>query len=78
MIDKDKCYFNFSRNLPSEDGISMNMCGKGNCNCPSVNVHKALDNVVLGGEEEGFSIWTKEQFKIMIEEIKKGKFDEYI
>jgi hypothetical protein len=33
---------------------------------------------VLGGEDEGFSIWTKDQFKEMVEEIKKGKFDEYI
>ena len=78
MTGKNKCYYDFGRNLPSEDGINMVMCGKGSCKCPSVNIHKALDNVILGGEEEGFSVWTKEQFKIMADNIKKGKFDEYI
>jgi len=78
MIGKDKCFYDQSRNLPTEDGISLVMCGKGSCKCPEVNVHKALNNVILGGEEEGYSVWTKEQFKIMVEHIKNGKFDEYI
>ncbi|QDP46371.1 MAG: hypothetical protein GOVbin1709_33 [Prokaryotic dsDNA virus sp.] len=78
MTEKNKCYYDFTRNLPPEDGISMVMCGKGSCKCPAVNIHKELEKVVLGGEEEGYSVWTKEQFKIMVENIKKGEFDEYI
>ena len=74
----NESFYDIARNLPSEDGINMVMCGKGSCKCPSVNIHKNLDTVILGGKEEGYSSWTKEQFSIMVEEIKKGKFDEYI
>ena len=78
MTEKSKYFYDQDRNINPQDGIDMVMCGKGSCKCPSVNIHKELENVILGGEEEGYSTWTKEQFKIMVKEIKKGKFDEYI
>jgi hypothetical protein len=46
--------------------------------CPSISIHKDLDEVVLGGKEEGFTVWKKGHFKDMVEDIKNGKFDEYI
>ena len=78
MIEKSKHYFDLNRNLSSDEcSINMVMCRT--CKtCPSVNIHKDSDKVILGGEDEGFSIWTKEQFEIMVEEIKKGTFDGYI
>jgi hypothetical protein len=46
--------------------------------CPSVSIHKELDTVVLGGSEEGFTTWKKGHFKDLVDEIKAGKFDDYI
>ncbi|MAG52432.1 MAG: hypothetical protein CMH62_00545 [Nanoarchaeota archaeon] len=74
---KSKYYYDIDRNLDSSRGINIVFC-KTCKTCPAINIHKDVDNVVLGGEDEGFSIWTKDQFKEMVEEIKKGKFDEYI
>ena len=74
---KSKHYYDIDRNLDSSRGTHITFC-KTCKTCPSINIHKDIDNVILGGEDEGFSIWTKEQFKEMVEEIKKGKFDEYI
>ena len=74
---KSKYYYDIDRNIDSSRGTHIVFC-KTWKTCPSINIHKDVDNVVLGGEDEGFSIWTKEQFKEMVEEIKKGKFDDYI
>jgi hypothetical protein len=54
------------------------MCGKGSCKCPSVEIDLIKEDVVLGGKEEGFSTWTKEQFKLLATEIKGGTFDKYL
>jgi hypothetical protein len=74
---KSKYYYDVDRNLDSSRGMNIVFC-KTCKTCPSVNIHKDIDTVVLGGDDEGFSVWTKDQFKEMVEEIKKGKFDEYI
>mgnify|MGYP003134536391 CR=1 FL=1 len=77
MKEKNKHYYELDRNLDSSRGTKITFC-KTCKTCPSINIHKDIDNVVLGGDDEGFSIWTKEQFKEMAEEIKKGTFDEFI
>jgi hypothetical protein len=77
MAKHSKYYYDTDRNIDSSRGVNVTMCRT--CKtCPSINIHKDLDKVILGGEDEGFSVWTKEQFEIMIEEIKKGTFDGYI
>lgn len=47
-------------------------------NCPSIILDKDVDHVMIGGEEEGWSKWTKEQFENMVNTIKSGVFDEHI
>ena len=77
MVKHSKYYYDIDRNMDPSKGVNVTMCRT--CKtCPSINIHKDLDKVILGGEDEGFSIWTKEQFEIMVEEIKKGTFDGYI
>ena len=76
-IKRSKYYYDLDRNLDSSRGMKITFC-KTCKTCPSVNIHKDIDTVILGGDDEGFSTWTKEQFKEMVEEIKNGKFDEYI
>jgi len=39
---------------------------------------KNNNEIVIGGKEEGYTKFTKEQFVLFIKEIKKGIFDEYI
>ena len=77
MTGKNKHYYELDRNLDASRGKQMTFC-KTCKTCPSINIHKDIDNVVLGGDDEGFSVWTKGQFKEMVEEIKKGTFDEFI
>ena len=57
--------------------IKMTFCA--NCKtCPSVDMTLESDEVIVGGEEEGFTLFTKEQFKLFIEEAKSGTFDDML
>jgi len=58
--------------------LDVTFCGNGKCKCPSVSIDKNIDTVVIGGKEEGFTNFTKEQFKLMVEQVKEGLFDQYI
>jgi hypothetical protein len=58
--------------------VDITFCGTGSCNCPSIVLDKDVDHVMIGGEEEGWSKWTKEQFENMVNTIKSGVFDEHI
>ena len=61
----------------TEDTIQMTFCA--NCkNCPAVDMTLESNEVIVGGEEEGFTSFTKEQFKLFIEEAKAGTFDEML
>ncbi len=63
-------------NEKNERGLNVTFCAT--CDkCPSVVITKDFDTVILGGQEEGFSEWTKEQFKEMVETAKEGLYDEY-
>lgn len=64
-------------NSKDEKGINVTFCS--NCKtCPSVVLTKDSDVVILGGLEEGFSEWTKDQFREMVSSVKNGDYDEYI
>ena len=57
--------------------INMTFCAS--CKkCPSIHIEKDNDTIVIGGKEEGYTKFTKEQFLLFIEQIKKGTFDGYI
>ena len=71
----------FNINLPviqTENHLEITLCGKGSCKCPSVDIDTQSDHVVIGGEEEGYTTFTKEQFSLLMDEIKDGTFDKYL
>jgi len=56
--------------------INMTFCAS--CKkCPSIHIEKDNDIITIGGKEEGYTKFTKEQFLLFIEQIKKGTFDGY-
>ena len=85
MKRKNKYYYDYTRNMSKEqiedfnqESLNMVFCGTGSCKCPAINIHKELDNVVIGGKDEGFTVFTKEQFNLFVKEIKAGTFDPYL
>jgi len=58
--------------------IEITFCGKGKCKCPSINMDINKDKIVIGGEKEGYTEFTKEEFKLFMNEVKDGTFDKYI
>tara|TARA_Y100000588_G_C14214698_1_gene908286 strand:- start:1456 stop:1704 length:249 start_codon:yes stop_codon:yes gene_type:complete len=63
--------------IVTEEHVSMTFCA--NCkNCPSVNLDANSDDVVVGGEDEGFTVFTKEQFRLFVKEAKNGVFDKIL
>lgn len=63
--------------MPKEKGMQRTFCRT--CKtCPSISIHEELDTVVLGGKEEGFTVWEKGHFKDMVEDIKAGMFDKFL
>ena len=50
-----------------------------NCkSCPSIDISADSDKVVVGGEEEGYTEFTKEQFALFMDVVKTGTFDKYL
>ena len=63
--------------IVTAEHVSMTFCA--NCkNCPSVVLDANEDAVIVGGDEEGYTEFTKEQFKLFIKEAKEGTFDELL
>lgn len=48
-------------------------CRKPRRCCPTITAH--ADFVVLGGAEEGISVWTPQQFRDFVAAAKDGMFD---
>ena len=70
-----------NKNLPrneSKGSLQITFCGSGKCKCPSIDINKDNDTVIIGGKEEGFTHFTKEQFDMFIQEVKHGTFDNYL
>ena len=61
----------------SESRIEITFCKPNSC-CPSIVVDKHDDTVVIGGKDEGYTKFTKEQFQMLLAEAKYGTFDEFI
>tara|TARA_R100001244_G_C5153128_1_gene129983 strand:+ start:693 stop:902 length:210 start_codon:yes stop_codon:yes gene_type:complete len=57
--------------------INMVFCAR--CKtCPSIHIDKDKDEILIGGKKEGYTKFTKEQFILFMEQIKKGIFDGYV
>ena len=46
--------------------------------CPSIDISTESDKVVIGGDDEGYTEFTKDQFELFMNQIKKGTFDKYL
>ena len=46
--------------------------------CPAIDISHESDKVVVGGEEEGYTEFTKEQFALFVKTIKEGTYDRFI
>jgi hypothetical protein len=62
----------------TKNTLEITLCGKGSCKCPAVDIDINREDVIIGGEEEGFTTFTKEQFELLVNEVKNGRFDKFI
>ena len=46
--------------------------------CPAIDISTDSDKVVVGGEEEGYTEFTKEQFALFVKTVKEGAFDRFL
>ena len=71
----------FNKDLPNictPERIEITFCGSGKCKCPSIEMDLNRDKIVIGGEKEGYTEFTKEEFKLFMDEVKSGTFDKYL
>tara|TARA_R110002110_G_scaffold38276_1_gene125179 strand:- start:829 stop:1038 length:210 start_codon:yes stop_codon:yes gene_type:complete len=45
--------------------------------CPSIEISLDSNDVIIGGEKEGISTFSKDEFSMLIEAAKRGIFDKY-
>tara|TARA_R110002110_G_scaffold10930_1_gene53417 strand:+ start:1152 stop:1379 length:228 start_codon:yes stop_codon:yes gene_type:complete len=64
--------------IQTNKSLKITFCGSGKCKCPSIDIDKDNDTIIIGGKEEGFTRFTKEQFDMFIQEVKYGTFDNYL
>lgn len=75
MKYKDHEYKQGIKDCIIEEGrVEMTFC-KTCKTCPAVSITKDSDTVVVGGDDEGYTKFTKEQFKLFVDECKAGVFD---
>ena len=70
-----------NKDLPhkiTDEKIDITFCGKGKCKCPSIEMDLNSDKIIIGGENEGYTEFTKDEFKLFVNEIKSGTFDKYM
>jgi|TARA_R110002020_G_scaffold106753_3_gene248270 CDGSH-type Zn-finger protein len=46
--------------------------------CPAIDISTESDTVVVGGEDEGYTEFTKEQFALFVKTVKEGAYDRFI
>ena len=64
--------------VQTQTGLQITFCGTGKCKCPSIDINKDNDTIIIGGKNEGFTRFTKEQFEMFLAEAKDGTFDDYL
>ena len=61
----------------SDQRAEMTFCA--NCkSCPAIDISADSDKVVVGGDDEGYTEFTKEQFALFMDVVKSGAFDKYL
>jgi|TARA_R100000482_G_C5104633_1_gene137370 hypothetical protein len=61
----------------SDQRAEMTFCA--NCkSCPAIDISADSDRVVVGGDDEGYTEFTKEQFALFMDVVKSGAFDKYL
>ena len=61
----------------SDNRAEMTFCA--NCkSCPAIDISADSDRVVVGGDDEGYTEFTKEQFALFMDVVKSGTFDKYL
>jgi hypothetical protein len=66
------------KNEETNNRLEFVFCGKGSCKCPSIDISTNNDTITIGGDEEGYTNFTKEQFRIFLDEVKKGTFEKFM
>ena len=46
--------------------------------CPAIDISEDSDKVVVGGKDEGYTHFTKEQFALFVKTVKAGAYDKYL
>jgi CDGSH-type Zn-finger protein len=46
--------------------------------CPAIDISKDSDKVIVGGKDEGYTHFTKEQFALFVKTVKEGVYDKYL
>ncbi len=54
------------------------LCKKKRGCCPSIYPPDADGNIRIGGDAEGFTVFSKEQFEMMVEQAKAGLLDQFV
>ena len=62
----------------TNEKIDITFCGTGKCKCPSIEMDLNSDKVIIGGKDEGYTEFTKDEFKLFVNEVKSGTFDKYM
>jgi len=61
----------------SDNRAEMTFCA--NCkSCPAIDISADSDRVVVGGDDEGYTEFTKDQFALFMDVVKSGAFDKYL
>jgi len=61
----------------SDNRAEMTFCA--NCkSCPAIDISADSDKVVVGGDDEGYTEFTKDQFALFMDVVKSGAFDKYL
>tara|TARA_R110000744_G_scaffold371530_2_gene482590 strand:- start:1491 stop:1718 length:228 start_codon:yes stop_codon:yes gene_type:complete len=61
----------------TDNRAKMTFCA--NCkSCPAIDISADSDRVIVGGEEEGYTEFTKDQFALFMDVVKTGEFDKYL
>ena len=43
--------------------------------CPAIDISTDSDKVIVGGEDEGYTEFTKDQFELFVKTVKDGAYD---
>ena len=46
--------------------------------CPAIDISKDSNKVIVGGDDEGYTEFTKDQFALFVKTVKEGIYDKYL